>query len=245
MCFKLWRKVKTLDKIESSPEKAGVSLCGLIAFAVTLTISIMYYLRWSEAKDLGEDYYCTDYRVLKEKSDDPYFVPENVGEGWTKAFLHNTILYGILSLCNLFAIVGGFKSVFRSWACCGHVLVSGYYIFAIIQATVVSFKSGGEYCAHAPFPGGLFTEHGAFLKQMLTWQWVLVCPLTFLATSGMKEIKRAVDDPRHEANIVPTEDQPSFTVRDDSKGKKEQDKSSEDSEDESSFESESDSDSYP
>ena len=103
MCFKLWRKVKTLDKIESGPEKTGVSLCGLIAFTITITICLMYYMRWQEAKDLGEDYYCSDYRVIKEKADDPYFVPENVGEGWTKAFLHNYILYGILSFFNVLA----------------------------------------------------------------------------------------------------------------------------------------------
>ena len=144
--------------------------------------------------------------MLKENADDPYFVPENVGEGWTKAFLHNTILYAILSILNLLAIIGGFKSVLRNWACCGHVLVSGYYLFALIKATVERFSSAGEYCAYAPYPGGAFTEHGAFLKQMVTWQWLLVCPLTFLATSGMKEIKRATDDPRYHANIVPGDD---------------------------------------
>ena len=169
MCFKLWRKVKTLDKIESGPEKTGVSLCGLIAFTITITICLMYYMRWQEAKDLGEEYYCSDYRVIKEKADDPYFVPENVGEGWTKAFLHNYILYGILSFFNVLAVIGGFKSALRSWACCGHVLVSGYYLFAVIKATAVRFNSGGEYCAYAPYPGGVFTEHGAFLKTMVTW----------------------------------------------------------------------------
>ena len=114
----------------------------------------------------------------------------------------------------MFAIVGGWKSSLRNVACCGHVLVSGYYLFALIKATKVRFSDEGVYCAQAPYPGGVFIEHGTFLKKMITAQWFLICPLTCMATSGMKEIHREEDDPRHRKNILPhklpTNDEPSI-----------------------------------
>ena len=107
--------------------------------------------------------------MVKLYSDDPYFKPNNVGEGWKKMFLHNWIVYSLLSIFNLLAIIGGWKTALRNWACCGHVLISGYYLFALIKASMVRFSDGGEYCANAPYPGGVFTEHGAFLKNMIMW----------------------------------------------------------------------------
>ena len=82
-------------------------------------------------------------------------------------FLHNMILYGILTVLNLFAIIGGFKPNFRIWACCGYCFAMGYYIFVAISTSLIRFSDAGIYCTYAPYPGGIFTEHGAFLKKMI------------------------------------------------------------------------------
>lgn len=252
MCLKKCKNVTTLGKLESNPEKAGVSCCGLIAFGFTLTFALIYFDKWMTAREMGDEYYCTDYRLVWANENDAFFEPENVGKEWMNAFLHNWILYAILSVFNLCAIIGGWKVNLRNWACCGHVLASGYYLFAVILASVARFSDAGVYCALAPYPGGVFTEHGSFLKKMVTAQWILICPLTCLATSGMKEISREKSDPRHRKtalNELPTEDEPSkLDERVAGSGHKEDHEDSEDpssSSSSSSFPSESDSETYP
>ena len=116
---------------------------------------------------MGDDYYCTDFRVLSLNQKDPYFVPVNVGATWKFVFLNNMILYGILSVLNLVAIIGGFKPDLRIWACIGYVIAVGYYIYVGLITTMVRFDEAGVYCTYAPYPGGIFTEHGTFLKKMV------------------------------------------------------------------------------
>ena len=206
MCIKQCRNVRRFGKLESNPEKAGVACCGFIAFVITTILGLLFLFKWLKARELGESYYCTDFRVLSLNQKDPYFVPENVGDHWKFAFLANLILYGILSVLNLLAIIGGWAPILRIWACVGYVVVAGYYIYVGTITTIVRFDKAGVYCSYAPYPGEIFTEHGAFLRKMVIIQWSLLCPLTCLATSGMTLVKREDSDPRSFKNTLPTED---------------------------------------
>ena len=63
MCLQKCRNIKTAGKLESNPEKAGVTFCGSIAFIFTITFTILYLEKWLKAIDMGDEYYCTDFRV--------------------------------------------------------------------------------------------------------------------------------------------------------------------------------------
>ena len=52
------------------------------------------------------------------------------------------------------------------------------------------FSAAGIYCSHAPYPGGVFNEHGEFLRKASISHWVLLCPLICMGTSGMNTIKQ-------------------------------------------------------
>ena len=132
MCRDRFRKVIYFSRRETDPEKAGVTFCGLISFVLTITFTILFAMKLSKASSMGDEYYCTDFRTKQASSDDPYYVPTNVGEAWKFIFLTNLILYGLLSLFSLFAMVGGFVPVFRIMACCGYFFAAFYYIFVAI-----------------------------------------------------------------------------------------------------------------
>ena len=190
MCKDRFRKVIYFSRRETNPEKAGVTFCGLISFVLTITFTILFAMKLSKASNMGDEYYCTDFRTKQASTDDPYYVPKNVGEAWKFIFLTNLILYGLLSLFSLFAMVGGFVPVFRIMACCGYFFAAGYYIFVAIYTIMYRFSAAGIYCSHAPYPGGVFNEHGEFLRKASISHWVLLCPLICLGTSGMNTIKQ-------------------------------------------------------
>lgn len=98
-------------------------------------------------------------------SDDPEYVPQNIGDRWKFIFLTNLILYGVLSIFSLFAMVGGFVPIFRIMACCGYFFAAAYYVFVAIYTTIWRFNAASIYCTHAPYPGGIFNEHGEFLRK--------------------------------------------------------------------------------
>jgi len=63
MCNERFQKVIYHSRRESTPEKAGVTFCGMISFIFTTTLAAIFAIKWSKALSLGDEYYCTDFRA--------------------------------------------------------------------------------------------------------------------------------------------------------------------------------------